>query len=91
MAGVSVQKVLDALLNVWEALASFADGIFDVLNTSLSDLVADLTFFDFATPLWEWLLDTIGVGDYTLLDFTFGAIAFFVGYTLLKWLTDVVA
>lgn len=91
MTGVSVSKVLDALLKVWDALVTFANGTFDVLNTTVNDLVASWNYFDFTTPLWQWLLDTIGVGDYTLLDFTFGAIAFFVGYTLLKWLTDVVA
>lgn len=91
MTALTVSKVIDALLDVWQLLIDFAEGVFDVLNTTFSELVADLNFFDFTTPFWEWLLDTLGVGDYTLLDFTFGAIAFFVGYTLLKWLTDVVA
>lgn len=91
MTQIATSKILDFLLKLWTLVSQFAIDVYDVLTMPLTRLVEEANYFDFTTPFWNWLLNEIGIGTYTLLDFTFGAFAFFAAYTLLKWFTDVVA
>lgn len=57
--------------------------IFDILNYSLRDLIAD--FIGVSLPSWSWL-------NFSLLALMLGSgLSFFLIFTLIKWILDLIS
>lgn len=85
---MSVGGILGTLLDIWRVFSSGMSTVFTFLNTPFSDLLS--VDIPIVGTVLDFILNTLGLGDYTLLGLMFGAgISFMIVITVVKWVIDI--
>lgn len=93
------------MVKIFESIYRFAIDVYEILTTSLVSLgepifdswqvwadnipFVDLNI-DFFRNTYKALVTFFGLTDGTLIGFMFGAVGFFIVFTIIKWVIDLI-
>ena len=76
---------LTNFLNLFAGWMVSLSGLFDFFNTSISDALREYSSFIYA-DLFAFIIDNLGLGHFTLLEFFFSVgLMFYLVYQLISW------
>lgn len=85
---MSVGGILGSLLEIWRIFSSGMSSVFSFLNTPFRVLLS--VDIPVVSSVLDFILNNLGLGDYTLLGLMFGVgISFMIVVTVVKWLIDI--